>query len=173
MKNGRPIALQTDTVYGIAIIPGDNNARRRLYRMKRRPAHKRIAALCADISYASRIVNITPVASEILAAYAPGSVTVICRLRQRHSAAIFGSTDGTLGIRFPNHEGCQNIIRRCGGIIQASSANISGLPPALTDEDIRRYFPHVLIWSDPMHILSGTPSTVIDCTGHRERIIRS
>ena len=82
-----------------------------------------------------------------------------------------------IAVRWTSHPGLQRLIRAYGDPITSTSANRPGVPPAMTAAEI------VHQWSDAlgrgvMRLLDGgrlvpsSPSTVVDCTGRRPRVIR-
>lgn len=172
LRRGMPVAAATDTVYGLCILPGDGFARRRLYAMKRRPPAMPMAALFADMEEARRYVRFTAAAKEALRAYPPGAVTVIVPLRAARYNRFFYVSGGALGVRFPASAPCRALIRACGGVIQATSANISGEPPARTAEEITRMF-NIPVYGCGGTRPAGKPSAVIDCTEAEPRVIRA
>ena len=132
-----------------------------------------MAALFADKREAGRYVRFTRAAEAALGVYSPGNVTVIVPLRATRFNRFFHVNRGTLGIRFPASESCRSLIRACGGVIQATSANISGESPAQTPEEIKALFNGIAVYGAEYAQPAGTPSAVIDCTGEEQRVIRA
>ena len=64
-------------------------------------------------------------------------------------------------------------MRRCGGALTATSANISGKPPACNAEEVEAYFPTGIdLIIDGGEVTVTEPSTVLDVSGSRARLIR-
>lgn len=122
LRNGGVAVIPTDTVYGLAAHPGSPAAVERLYTIKARAAGKPIALLAADPSSAARFIGED--AAELGARYWPGALTVVA---------------GGEGVRVPDHEWTRELLRRCGGTLRVTSANMSGrraatdAPAALAD----------------------------------------
>lgn len=107
LMSGGVAVIPTDTVYGLAAHPDFPDAVERLYTIKGREAKKPIALLAAD-------AESTPVVG-VLANLWPGALTIVC--------------EGE-GYRVPDHEWTRRLIRRCGGLLRVTSANLSGRRPA-------------------------------------------
>ncbi len=80
---------------------------------------------------------------------------------------------GTVGVRLPADEEAREIARACGGALTATSANPAGRPPARTAQEVAAYFPRGLaLIIDGGPARTESPSTVLDVTGPRPRLIR-
>ena len=55
LRAGRPVVLPTETVYGVAALPGDPGAVEELFERKGRPGERLLAELVADLEAARRI----------------------------------------------------------------------------------------------------------------------
>jgi tRNA A37 threonylcarbamoyladenosine synthetase subunit TsaC/SUA5/YrdC len=76
-------------------------------------------------------------------------------------------------LRFPRDPLCARILQRIGGPVVSSSANISGQRPAETAEEVVRIFGNQLdlvVDAGPRH--GETPSTLVDVSGPRPRLLR-
>ena len=79
----------------------------------------------------------------------------------------------SLGVRLPDDDSVRSLVRACGGALTATSANISGQPPARTAKEVRNYFPKgVDLIIDGGEALSSQPSTVVDLSGSEARLVR-
>ena len=85
--------------------------------------------------------------------------------------------EGGIAVRWTPHPGVTRLIQAYGDPITSTSANLPGVPPAMSATEILQQ------WSDAVtrgqiRVLDGgrlspsDPSTVIDCTGQRPRVIR-
>jgi L-threonylcarbamoyladenylate synthase len=169
---GRIVAFRTDTFYGLGVVPSDTAALRSLNELKGRDG-KPILVVVSDAGTAGRLVAERTVAFELLAArHWPGPLTLVARARYDASEILTAGT-GTVGVRLPADEDARAIVRACGGALTATSANPSGLPPARTAEEVAAYFPGGLgLIIDGGPARTESPSTVLDVTGARPRLIR-
>lgn len=83
------------------------------------------------------------------------------------------SGSGTVALRVPIHEGSQKLLRQCDGLF-STSANLTGHPVPISIEDldpaIREAVSCIVI--DRGRSLTNMPSTILDCTSERIRVIR-
>lgn len=121
LENGGVVVIPTDTVYGLAAHPRCTEAVAKLGTLKGRPTGKPIALLASDIEAVFRFgAKTSPAAEKLAAAYWPGALTLVLE-NERGSAE---------GFRVPNHEWTRALLRRCGGTLRVTSANLSGSQPA-------------------------------------------
>jgi len=173
LRAGEVVAFPTDTVYGLAALPGDERAVRRLFTAKRRPPEKAIPILIADIDDLLKVAaNVSPPARRLVDKLWPGPLTVV--FRQAPSfRGVGGSENDTVAVRIPDLEPARELIRRAGGALAVTSANISGKPAARTAEEvlaqIGRRVPAVV---DGGPTPGGTESSVVDCSRDRPVLLR-
>ena len=169
---GGVVAFRTDTFYGLGADPFDASAVAAVNELKGREG-KPILVLVADARDASRLIARTSRAFDALAArHWPGPLTLVAEARAELPALLTAGT-GTVGVRLPADEHARSVVRASGGALTATSANPAGLPAARSAEEVARYFPHGLaLIIDGGPTLTELPSTVIDVTGERPRLIR-
>ena len=95
----------------------------------------------------------------------PGPLTIILK-RQPSLRMDLGDAEGTVALRVPDHELARDILRATGPMA-VSSANISGLPAALTcDEAIDQLGANVSVYLDGGRLGENgqRPSTIVDFT---------
>jgi L-threonylcarbamoyladenylate synthase len=169
---GGLVAFRTDTFYGIGADPFDSAALEQINALKGRDG-KPILVLAADTKDAERLVAERTRTFDILAAgHWPGALTLVAAARAEVPELLTAGT-GTIGVRLPDDEECRSIVRACGGLLTATSANPAGRPPARTASEVASYFPEGLgLVIDGGATRAELPSTVIDVTGPKPRLIR-
>lgn len=172
VKGGGLVAFRTDTFYGVGADPFDPAALELINALKGRDG-KPILVLASEREEAGRLIAERTRAFELLAArHWPGALTLVGAARAGVPDLLTAGT-GTVGVRLPDDGEARSIVRACGGLLTATSANPAGRPAARTAAEVADYFPDGLIL-----ILDGgatrteLPSTVIDVTGARPRLIR-
>jgi len=153
------IVLPTDTVYGLAALPGVEDE---LFRLKGRPAGMPIAVLVAGLAQAEAIAVVTPAARRLAQRFWPGPLTLV-----------LPSHDGetTVGVRWPDHPFVLALIERVGPL-PTTSANRHGVPtPATAAEAAAALMdaPAVVVDGGPLGLVA---STVVDCTGPEIVVLR-
>ena len=164
LRRGLPVVLPTDTVYGVGVLPYDAAAVDRLYAVKGRPAEKGIPILLGDVADVAHVAGIIPsAAAALMAHFWPGPLTLIVPRRPELPANL--SPDDTIAVRVPDHALARALIRAAGGAVAATSANVSGQPPArAADEALAVLGGRVAAVLDDGPSPGGVASTVVDCT---------
>ena len=129
LKAGGLILYPTDTVWGIGCDATNEEAVARVYELKHSEDKHSMLCLMRDGDMVVRYVNRAPgIAFEVmelsdkpLTAILPGAVGVAPNLIPEAK---------TLGVRIPQHDFCQALLRKFGKPIVSTSANISGEPAA-------------------------------------------
>lgn len=169
---GGVIVLPTDTVYGLAALPGDRSATDRLFRLKGRSERTPLAVLCASSDQALELVA-GELATELAGATAPwwpGPLTVVAPRR----VGVFlylGEPDTTIGLRVPDHD-LVRVLAEQVGPIAATSANRHGAatPPTAREAATGLLGPVDLVVDGGP--LPGGASTVVDATARPWRVLR-
>ena len=135
LRRGGLILYPTDTVWGIGCDATNEEAVQRIYKLKHSEDKRSMLCLMRDADMVVRYVNKAPgIAFEVmelsdkpLTAILPGAVNVAPSLIPEA---------GTLGVRIPQHDFCQALLRKFGKPIVSTSANISGEETAKRLRDV-------------------------------------
>ncbi len=128
IQHGEVVGIPTETVYGLGANASDEEAVRRIFSAKGRPADNPLIVHLADFSDAQRYTSyIPPLAQRLAERFCPGPFTIILPKNDRIPSVTSGGLD-TVGIRIPAHPVMRRIIELSGCPIAAPSANTSGLP---------------------------------------------
>jgi len=166
------IALPTESFYGLAVAPSDEQALAKLWQIKGRSQGKPILVLIGDRSQLEPFVRSVPRAADVLMnAFWPGPLTMVFAAAQGLSNAVTAGT-GSVGIRLSAWEPLVDLLRRVGPVT-GTSANREGMPPPRTAEEVQYNLGDAVdLIIDAGPTPGGTPSTVIDVRGPI-RIIRN
>ncbi len=171
LRAGGIAGVPTDTVYGLAADPFRAGATDRLFKVKRRPRTIELPVLVADIAQAMALATNVPEAAErLMARFWPGALTVVLPRRPDLNADL-GSDDATIGVRCPNHPVPLALCRTVGPIA-TSSANRHGEPPVTTASELAATLGSTVAVVLDGGACTGSPSTVVDCTGVEPRLLR-
>jgi len=126
------VVFPTDTVYGVAGHAYLIEAVEQIYHVKERPKDKAIPLLLADSEQVQEVASdVLPVAYRLMGAFWPGGLTII--LPKSHRVPDVVTAGGaTVALRTPDHPFVLALIRALGAPLAATSANVSGYPPATT-----------------------------------------
>ncbi len=140
LHSGGVVAFPTETYYGLASDPLQQQALERLFRIKRRPKQMPILALVAGISQLNLLANEVPaVYHRLIDNFWPGPLTLIFPALPTLPPQLTGHT-GTIGLRRSSHPIANRLVEAFGGPITATSANISGGSPAVTAAEVFQTF---------------------------------
>ncbi|HEY2814954.1 MAG TPA: L-threonylcarbamoyladenylate synthase [Acidimicrobiales bacterium] len=163
LQAGKVIVLPTDTVYGLAALPGIEAAVDRLYLLKGRPEAVPIAVLVGSPEQVESIAGpLLPEATRLMAALWPGPLTVVVPRRDGL---------GTIGVRCPDHDFVRSLANRVGPIA-VTSANRHGEPTPATAMDAATSLDgevELVVVGGPC---GGMASTVVDGTDADLPILR-
>ena len=125
LRAGGIILYPTDTVWGIGCDATNPEAVAKVYAIKNREDSKSLVLLASDIDMICRYVKEIPEMAVQLIEVNDKPMTIIYPGAQglAHNAV---AEDGTVGIRIPMMDFCQQLISRFGRPIVSTSANISG-----------------------------------------------
>ena len=159
------IILPTDTVYGLAALPGSPRAVDDLYALKGRPVSMPIAMLVASREQVSSLAGpVPPGAERLMAAFWPGPLTVVL-------AALEGPAAATVGVRCPDHDFVRALARRVGPLA-VTSANRHGEAPAASARDAARSLTGEVALVVDGGPCDGVASTVVDATDPSMPLLR-
>lgn len=165
------IALPTESFYGLAVDPFNEQALVKLWQVKGRSKGKPVLVLIGEGAQLNPFVrNIPPAATVLMNAFWPGPLTIVFPAALGLSDAVTAGTR-SVGIRFSAWRPLCELLQRVGPLT-GTSANREGMPPPTTAEEVRHYFGDALdLIVDAGPTPGGRPSTVIDVQGPI-RIIR-
>lgn len=171
LRRGRLVAYPTDTVYGLAALPTDPQAVRRLFEAKKRPVDKVTPLLIASPADLDLVAAEVPeVARRLMQAFWPGALTIVLRKASTFQSTAVGDT---VALRVPAHPVPRELVRLLGAPITGTSANVSGGPEPLSAQDARAQLGEAVdLIIDGGQCPGGRPSTVVDCTVEPPRIVR-
>lgn len=174
IKKGGVVAYPTETFYGLGVKYDDITALKKLYGIKYRSWNKALPLIIGESQEIDLIASGMTVSAEKLAKkFWPGPLTLLLFAKPDISEFITAKT-GKIAVRIPGASFALELARSLGFPITATSANISGMPPADTAEDVIRYFGDSLdLIIDCGKTPGGKPSTIVDASGQKIRFLRA
>ena len=170
---GGVIAFPTDTLYGLGCSLFDVAAVEMVARLKRRdPSLAGISRIPDPRQVYGLALEVSPAAERLVERHWPGPLSLIFKAAPIVPPRVRGA-GGTVALRCPKDTLCQRLLDRIGGPVVASSANLSGQPPAETAEQVVRIFGNQLdLVIDGGPRKGGMPSTLVDVSSARPRLLR-
>jgi L-threonylcarbamoyladenylate synthase len=172
IKRGGVIAFRTDTFYGLGADPLNRDAVRKIRELKGREDGKPILILVSDESEVGRFIEQSGFYKMIAIGKWPAPLTLVGVSRPEVPIELTAGMN-TLGVRLPDDDEVRELVRSCGGALTATSANVSGSEPARSAEEVQNYFPvGIDLILDGGEVTATQPSTVLDLTGPKARLVR-
>lgn len=128
LHRGQTVVFPTETVYGLGANAFSESAVRRIFLAKGRPSNNPLIVHVASVEMAltaAREVN--PLARTLMERFWPGPLTLILPRSPELAPSVTAGLP-TVGLRWPRHELCQQLLELCGFPVAAPSANRSGRP---------------------------------------------
>ncbi len=173
LRAGRLVALPTETVYGLGANAYDDEAVRRIFLAKGRPADNPLIVHLAAADHLDRVAaTISPLARSLAARFWPGPLTIVVDAAPGLPDVTIGGLT-TVAVRVPAHPVARAVIAAAGVPVAAPSANRSGRPsPTTADHVAADLAEHVDLLIDGGPTGLGVESTVVDARTEHPVIYR-
>lgn len=172
--DGEPVAMPTETVYGLAADATNPLAVARIYEAKGRPGFNPLIVHIADLEAAQAIGVFTNQALDLAAAHWPGPLTLVVQLREDAGiAALLTAGLPTVALRVPAHRAMQALLRAAERPLAAPSANASGsISPTRAEHVLATLGGKIPLILDGGPTERGLESTIVAATGGPLRLLR-
>lgn len=171
---GEPVAVPTETVYGLAADATNAGAVARIYEAKGRPSFNPLIVHVPDLAAARRIGEFDAEALALAREHWPGPLTLVVPLRSDVAiASLVTAGLSSVGLRVPDHPAMQALLRACGRPLAAPSANASGLISPTRAEHVQKSLGgRIPLIVDSGQTERGIESTIVAATGGGLRLLR-
>ena len=171
---GEPVAVPTETVYGLAADATCSEAVARIYEAKGRPAFNPLIVHVCDLESAERLGQFSEEARRLAERHWPGPLTLVVPLRDGSGmASIVTAGLRTIGIRVPAHPAMQALLKAVGRPLAAPSANASGsISPTRAEHVLKSLDGRVPLIIDDGPTEGGLESTIVAATNGPLRLLR-
>ena len=173
LQEGGIVAFPTETYYGLAADPFSEKALQALFHLKARDYRKPVLVLIHDDVQLGDIAESIPdMYRPLMDRFWPGPLTLIFPGRKDLLPLLTGGT-GTIGVRISSNVVAMELCRRWGRPITATSANLSGLVPAISAEEVETMLgPGVDFILDGGRAPAGRCSSIVAIRDDRLCLIR-
>jgi L-threonylcarbamoyladenylate synthase len=170
----QPVAIATETVYGLAADATNADAVARIYEAKGRPSFNPLIVHVPDLAAAERIGEFGEDAKTLAAQHWPGPLTLVVPLRAEADIALIVTAGlPTIGLRVPAHPAMQALLRATGRPLAAPSANASGaISPTRAEHVLASLGGLIPLIVDAGPTERGIESTIVAATGGPLRLLR-
>jgi len=171
---GQPVAVPTETVYGLAADATSPEAVARIYAAKGRPGFNPLIVHVVDLAAAERIGEFDGAARALAEQHWPGPLTIVVPLRPDSGiAALVTAGLSTIALRVPAHPVMRALLAATGKPLAAPSANASGRISATRASHVAASLGdriELIIDGGPCE--RGIESTIVAATGGPLRLLR-
>jgi L-threonylcarbamoyladenylate synthase len=171
---GEPVALPSETVYGLAADATNARAVAAIYAAKGRPSFNPLIVHVADRAMAEAVADFPADAGRLADAFWPGPLTLV--LPRRAGGPVCDlATAGlpTVAVRMPAHSAMRAVISACGRPLAAPSANRSGaISPTSAAHVLASLGGRIGLVVDAGPTSQGIESTIVAVGTESVRILR-
>jgi L-threonylcarbamoyladenylate synthase len=174
LRAGGLVVVPTDTVYGLAALPGVVGATDRLFAAKGRGADVPVAVLCAGVEQALALADpaaLGPEVRRIARRLWPGPLTLVLPRRPDLGWAL-GEPAATVGVRCPDDPLVRALATKVGPLATTSANRHRELTPPTAAGVAAHFGPLVDLVLDGGR-RDAPPSSVVDATGDGWRMLRT
>jgi len=173
IEEGALVVIPTDTVYGLACTPDEAAVVRALSQLKRRTAGQPITLVAASVDgLIERAPELRGRSETLARSLLPGPLTLVLPNPARRYPWLTGERPQTIGVRVPEVEGAAREFLAEVVVVAATSANRHGGTDPRRLADVPREILDAVAATIDGGELPGTPSTVLDLTAPKPRVLR-
>ena len=174
IRAGEPVAMPTETVYGLAADATNGDAVARIYAAKGRPSFNPLIVHVLDLESAQRIGVFNDQARALAAEHWPGPLTLVVPLRADAGiASIVTAGLETIALRVPAHPAMRALLKATGRPLAAPSANASGrISPTRASHVLASLEGRIPLVIDGGATERGIESTIVAAIGGTLRLLR-
>jgi L-threonylcarbamoyladenylate synthase len=174
---GRAVAYPTETVYGLAVDARSARAVGHLLELKGRDEGRGVSVLVTNLAMASPLLAAPAgeVALRLAERFWPGPLTIVLPAGCDVAPELLGPSGG-IGLRCSSDAWASALVAKFGAPLTATSANVSGEPPARSAAEARAAFAAA---ASPPFVLDGGErrgsevSTVVEFAEGRATVLRA
>ena len=183
LVKGKLVAFPTETVYGLGGDATNEDAVRRIYKVKGRPLDRPLILHVPDLATVKKVVlNWTSSESKLANSFWPGPLTLVLKSRGLISKSASAGYQ-TIAVRIPSHPFALSMLesfsKSGSGIVAAPSANRFSFVSTTNAEDVEMSLQNYLDKADTIvssnsqdECKFGLESTIVDCSNDTPTILR-
>lgn len=174
IRAGQPVAVPTETVYGLAADATAGEAVARIYGAKGRPSFNPLIVHVPDLATSERLGVFDHRAQALAEAHWPGPLTLVVPARAGSGiAGLVTAGLPTIALRVPAHPVMQALLRAVARPLAAPSANASGrISPTTAQHVLASLAGRIPLILDGGPTTRGIESTIVAATGGPLRLLR-
>jgi L-threonylcarbamoyladenylate synthase len=171
---GLPVAVPTETVYGLAADATNGEAVARIYAAKGRPSFNPLIVHVPGVAEAAAIAQLDARALALAERFWPGPLTMVLPLRgDAGIASLVTAGLGTVAVRAAAHPAMRALLQATGRPLAAPSANASGrISPTRAEHVLASLRGRIPLILDAGATALGLESTIVAVRDGRVELLR-
>ncbi|MGD9107579.1 MAG: L-threonylcarbamoyladenylate synthase [Gammaproteobacteria bacterium] len=173
LRNGKLVAIPTETVYGLAADATNINAVKKIFAVKGRPLNHPLPLMVArETDLNNLAIDIPKITYKLTEKFWPGPLTIVLKKSPSISTIITGGLE-TIALRCPDHPLTQKILQSFPQGLAVPSANLFGEPPPISAEEVKQTLGNKIdLIVDGGECKLKSASTIVDLTCEKPKILR-
>ena len=174
MRAGQPVAIPTETVYGLAGRADRGEAVAAIYAAKGRPSFNPLIVHVESLEDAEKLALFDSISRKLARRFWPGPLTLVLPLRTDSGIASLATAGlDTIALRVPAHRAMRALLEATGLPLAAPSANASGSISATRAEHVMRSLGgRIPLIVDDGPTSLGLESSIVGILGDEIRLLR-
>lgn len=171
LQNGDIVVYPTDTLYAFGVDIYNKDAVKKVFKVKKRPLDNPLPIAVSNLVDIEKIAFVSDIARDLAEYFLPGPLTMILNKKSVVLDVVTGGLDN-VAVRIPDNDVALELLSRYGPIT-VTSANVHGkeVPDIISDIKMQFNSDDVAVYLD-YGKLNGLPSTIVDMTAGKPRIVR-
>jgi len=171
LEGGGAIGYPTDTVYGVGCDLFNQEAIRKVHRLKKMEGKKPLSFICSDLKDISRYAHVSNYAYKMMKKLLPGPYTFVLTATKLVPKVAM-TKQNTVGIRIPDNKICLNLVRELGHPIISTSVYKPDEGLYNDPTEIEERFARQLDLIIDGGVIVAEHSSIIDLTDEFPKVIR-
>jgi len=174
VRAGQPVAIPTETVYGLAGRADRGEAVAAIYAAKGRPSFNPLIVHVENLEDAEKLALFDSISRKLARRFWPGPLTLVLPLRTDSGIASLATAGlDTIALRVPAHRAMRALLEATGLPLAAPSANASGSISATRAEHVMRSLGgRIPLIVDDGPTSLGLESSIVGIFGDEIRLLR-
>ena len=171
LRDGSVVVYPTETLYALGADIFNEKAVKHVFEIKKRPLSIPLPVAVSDFNMLDKIASVDDRARCLADFFLPGPLTLV--LTKKNSVpGLVTSGSAKVAVRIPNNNVALELLSEFGPLT-VTSANVHGNKTPGIIKDVRMQFKQgdVAVYLDYGR-LNGQPSTIVDVTSEKVKIIR-
>lgn len=175
IKKGGVVAFPTETSFGLLSNMYDQDAKERIFAIKKRMSSKTLSVLVKDYAMATEIIHTDKRIKNVFNSIYPAPLTIVAKAKKPIS---YISKNNSIALRVSPKKEIQEMFKEIDFPLTATSANESGNKDLYTANEVYQTYhtaekaPDLVYQQQEVEASKPKPSTIIDLTQDEIVVIR-